>query len=200
MAVTDAKRTGQNLVDILISRQFIDEEYYINDAGRQMEILAASVWLRYAELHGARFDFPAKGYRGGYVRDIAQALDARHGKDLLGDPPAMLAALETGDSEADAEARVDALVAALKSGIGEDGFRIVFDAGLESVLADIRDDLEGFGAAPAHWFSERSLIDNRAVDNALEELRSRGLLYEQDGASESLHESVLAAFGRPLHV
>ena len=45
----------------------VAREYYVNDAGRQMEILAASTWLRYLERCGERFAFPANGYRGGYM-------------------------------------------------------------------------------------------------------------------------------------
>jgi len=49
----------------------VHREYYVNDAGRQMDILAASVWLRYLELLGETLPFPANGYRGEYVRPVA---------------------------------------------------------------------------------------------------------------------------------
>src|SRR3569832_1359845 len=52
----------------------VHREYYVNDAGRQMDILAASVWLRYLELLGEHFAFPSNGYKGAYVRDIAASL------------------------------------------------------------------------------------------------------------------------------
>ena len=52
----------------------VHREYYINDAGRQMDILAASIWLRYLEACGERFTFPANGYKGDYIREIAADL------------------------------------------------------------------------------------------------------------------------------
>jgi arginyl-tRNA synthetase len=58
----------------------VAREYYINDAGRQMEILGVSTWMRYLELCGEIVPFPSNGYRGDYVRPLAQALKAREGE------------------------------------------------------------------------------------------------------------------------
>ena len=52
----------------------VHREYYVNDAGRQMDILAVSVWLRYLERCGETVAFPSNGYRGDYIRDIAADL------------------------------------------------------------------------------------------------------------------------------
>ena len=60
----------------------VQREYYINDAGRQMEILAVSTWLRYLELCGESLTFPANGYRGDYIVDIARQLLAVEGSAL----------------------------------------------------------------------------------------------------------------------
>ncbi len=60
----------------------VTREYYINDAGRQMEILAASTWLRYLEICGESFTFPANGYRGDYILAIAGQLHAAEGDAL----------------------------------------------------------------------------------------------------------------------
>ena len=57
----------------------VEREYYINDAGRQMEILAVSTWLRYLERCGERFAFPANGYRGDYIAAIGEQLYAAQG-------------------------------------------------------------------------------------------------------------------------
>jgi arginyl-tRNA synthetase len=143
-----------------------------------MDILALSVWLRYAELQGRPLDFPPNCYQGDYVKDIAATLAERHGDRLLGDV-ASLAPADGGDDEA----RLDALIAAAKATAGEASFRVVFDAALYSVLDDIKDDLDEFGVRPDNWFSERSLSDSRAVDKALDALRSAGVLYERDGAT-----------------
>lgn len=171
---------GATLVEILKAAGFdVEEEYYINDAGRQMDILAASVWLRYASLHGALGDFPRNCYQGDYVRSIAENLSDEHGDACLGDTDAVRAAIAAfGDDE---EKNLDRLIDAIKSALGARAFALVFDKALDEVLGDIRNDLEEFGAAPTRWFSERSLVGSGAVDDALALLREKGLLYEKDG-------------------
>jgi len=64
----------------------VEREYYINDAGTQMGLLGASIWARYQELSGRAVPFPEGGYRGAYVRDLAEALAAKEGKRLLAMP------------------------------------------------------------------------------------------------------------------
>ncbi len=71
--------TVANLLEAVGYR--VEREYYINDAGRQMEILAASTWLRYLEQCGERFTFPANGYRGDYIATIAEQLFAAEGDE-----------------------------------------------------------------------------------------------------------------------
>jgi arginyl-tRNA synthetase len=170
---------GATLANLLRATGYdVDEEYYVNDAGRQMEILALSVWLRYAAQLGSDFAFPPNCYQGDYVKDIAATLVEQHGDSLLGDIGS-LAVPEDGEDEA----RLDALIAAAKAAAGAHGFRIVFDAGLNSVLGDIKNDLAEFGVHHGNWFSERSLTDTGAVDAALAALQKAGVLYERDGAT-----------------
>jgi len=171
---------GATLVSILRAAGFeVDAEYYINDAGRQMDILAASVWLRYAEHHGAVSHFPANCYQGAYVGDIAEAIAAHHGEELLGDVDSVRAAIDSFAD--DAEKNLDSLIAALRAALGSEGFAAVLDAAIEEILGDIRNDLDEFGAAPEQWFSERGLTESGAVAAAIERLRQQGLLYEKDG-------------------
>lgn len=173
---------GASVAAILRAYGFsVDEEYYINDAGRQMEILAASVWLRYAQQQGAGIDFPSNCYQGGYVADIADALVAAHADAYLGAVEPVVSAMQAFGE--DAEKNLDALIAALKSALGPEDFEAVYDAALNAILADIRNDLEEFGIRPNQWFSERSLMRDGALAAALELLKSRGLLYEKDGAT-----------------
>jgi arginyl-tRNA synthetase len=155
----------------------VDEEYYVNDAGRQMDILAASVWLRYTGLFGQSHPFPANAYQGAYVIDIAEGLRERHGDALLTDIDAV------SPADGDEERALDALIAAIRSAIGDDGFRTCLDAALDGVLCDIKDDLGEFGIRPQRWFSERSLSDSGAIDDALSALTEKGLLYSKDGAT-----------------
>jgi len=159
----------------------VDEEYYVNDAGRQMDILAVSVWLRYAEICGAEFAFPANCYQGDYCREIAAAVKESSGDGMLGEPASIAAALES--SEGDDEQRLDALIATVKAAIGADAFSIFFEAALDEVLEDIRDDLSEFGVKPQRWYSEQSLADSGLIKNALRELDERKLLYRKGGAT-----------------
>jgi arginyl-tRNA synthetase len=160
----------------------VHREYYVNDAGRQMDILAASVWLRYLELCGETIRFPANGYRGDYIRPIAAALHRTHGDAFRMPAVAVLAGLPPDEPDGgDKDQHIDAVIARAKELLIA-GFRTVFDAGLAEILADIRDDLEGFGVRFDRWFSERSLGDGGAIGRALVRLRAQGHVFEKDGA------------------
>ena len=159
----------------------VHREYYVNDAGRQMDILAASIWLRYLELTGDRLDFPSNGYRGGYIREIADTLLSKVG-DRLHRPTAAVFEHVPADAPAgDKETHIDALVTNMRRLLGED-YRTVLDAGLDSILSDIRADLEDFGVTFDEWFSERSLTDSGLVQTAIERLQRDDRAYTKDGA------------------
>ncbi|HEY5624335.1 MAG TPA: arginine--tRNA ligase [Gammaproteobacteria bacterium] len=171
---------GASLANLLrATGHDVFEEYYVNDAGRQMDILTVSVWLRYSALAGAPLDFPKSAYQGSYVSDIAAALHESHGEALTADPEPVARVLS--DTDAAADELLDKLIAAVRAGLGDDRFEAVLTAALNSVLADIRDDLAGFGVEHQNWYFERSLVDG-PIDRALEVLESRGMLYENDGA------------------
>ena len=158
----------------------VHREYYVNDAGRQMDILGASVWLRWLEANGIDVPFPQGGYRGGYIRDIASAIDTS------GIEPASADAVTAGlpeDTDENADAYVDALVARCKELHGEDGFDRIRQQALESIRDEIREDLEEFGVHFDEWFSEQSLTKTNRVDDALAVLEERGMLYEKEGAT-----------------
>lgn len=173
----------------------VHREYYVNDAGRQMDILAVSVWLRYLELCGEKLRFPANGYRGDYVWDIAATLHRNQGdgwrysidqvmENLPEDSPTIeelnddLAKIPAGDKEV----HIDALVQKAKLLLGDQRYREVFDLGLNVILNDIRDDLGQFGVSYQEWYSERSLADSGALDRAIDKLRHSDHSYEKDGA------------------
>jgi len=161
----------------------VHREYYVNDAGRQMDILAASVWLRYLEEAGETLTFPSNGYRGEYVRDIGQALLKSASSDFLHPAAQVMADLPLDEPQGgDKETHIDALVNRAKELLGPGGYRRVFDAGLNSILKDIQQDLSEFGVEYEEWFSERELTEVGAVDRALDKLRAAGHLYEKDGA------------------
>ena len=174
---------GAAVADLLAAAGFqVHREYYVNDAGRQMDILAASVWLRYLELCGEPVPFPANGYRGQYVFDIAQNLYTEQGEALHHAIANVLEDLPPDAPEGDKEIYIDAVIGRAKKLLGEAGYRAVFDLGLDSILSDIRQDLEEFGVAYEEWFSERSLTAKRKVERAIERLKTSKHTYEKDGA------------------
>ncbi len=165
----------------------VHREYYVNDAGRQMDILAASVWLRYLERCGETLVFPANGYRGDYVRPIAERLHASRGDALRHPAAAVFAGLPPDEPQGgDKDAYIDAIIARAKELLGAADFRAVFDAGLADILADIQGDLAEFGVTFDRWYSEQDLGDGRdggPIDRALKRLREHGHVFEQDGAT-----------------
>jgi arginyl-tRNA synthetase len=171
---------GASLSNVLAAAGFdVQREYYVNDAGRQMDILAVSTWLRYLELAGETVPFPEKAYQGEYVKDMAVALSQQHGDryvraaaDVMGGMPS---------AETDAEAHLDALIARGKALLGED-YETIHSYALNDQLADCRDDLTEFGVVFDNWFSERSLYDSGAVEKAIAKLGEAGHIYEKDGA------------------
>ncbi len=175
---------GSVVANLLAAAGFnVHREYYVNDAGRQMDILAASVWLRYLEECGEVLTFPSNGYRGEYVRDIAQHLLRAASTDFLHPASVVMHGLPPDEPQGgDKEVHIDAVVACAKELLGLAGYRRVFDAGLNSILDDIRQDLSEFGVDYEEWFSERSLDESKAVERALDKLRASGHLYDKDGA------------------
>jgi arginyl-tRNA synthetase len=159
----------------------VHREYYVNDAGRQMDILGASVWLRWLESNGVSVPFPTGGYRGEYIRDIAAEIDT-----VSLTPPGLddvMKGLPSDAPDGDADAFIDALVANAKVLQGDEGFDHIRQQALESIRADIEDDLAEFGVIFDQWYSEQSLTKTGRIDDALAILRKRGLLYEKDGAT-----------------
>ncbi|MDT8382912.1 MAG: arginine--tRNA ligase [Gammaproteobacteria bacterium] len=179
---------GAAVADLLAAVGFrVHREYYVNDAGRQMDILAASVWLRYLDLCGENthdeLPFPVNAYKGDYVWDIAATLRREHGDAYCHAAAIVLSNLPADETEGgDKERYIDALIHRARELLGDAAYRVVFDAGLNSILDDIRRDLEGFGVVYEEWFSERSLTESGAVGRAIERLKEAGHLYEQGGA------------------
>ena len=173
---------GATLADLLEAGGMnVEREYYVNDAGRQMNILAVSVFLRYLELLGDNITFPANGYQGEYIRDIAADLKSSQGDalqcsldDLYLDVPA------DEPAGGDKELHIDGLIDRAQNILGAQ-YRTLFDAGLDSILSDIREDLGEFGVNYQCWFSERSLTSSGDVDEALKRLDDKGYLYEEGG-------------------
>jgi arginyl-tRNA synthetase len=173
--------TVANLLEAVGYR--VEREYYINDAGRQMEILAVSTWLRYLEHCGERFTFPANGYRGEYIVAIGEQLAAAQGVTLRHSAAEVFKDLPPDEPQGgDKDVYIDAVVARARVLIGDAAFRRVLDLALAGILGDIREDLEEFGVSFDCWFSERSLSDDGSVERAIDALKKTGHAYLKDGA------------------
>ena len=179
---------GATLANILRANgHHVESEYYVNDAGRQMDILALSVYWRYMQECGSDRALPQGIYQGDYVKNIAREHYARYGEQHYHAPenwvpahPAEWSAEAVEKGERDAW--IDAAIAALKNTLGEADYRAVFDAGLDAEVADIREDLQQFGVTFDRWYSERSLFTAGRIEQMLDVLRARGYLYQQNGA------------------
>jgi arginyl-tRNA synthetase len=168
----------------------VEREYYVNDAGRQMAILATSTFLRYLQLNGAEFKFPSNGYKGDYIFDIAKSVIEAKGTAWQQDINAVFANVpadevknDTGEViSGDKEAHIDGLIENSRQLLGEAGYDVFFKAALTSILDDIKDDLAGFGVTYEQWFSEKTLADDGSIDKVVKRLQDNGFIYEKSGA------------------
>ncbi len=174
---------GDALANLIAAAgDIVTREYYVNDAGRQTEILAVSVWLRYLEACGESLKFPENGYRGDYIRPVAAALRQREGDVLRHSAAAVLDGLPPDAPAGDKDRYIDAVIARCRALIGDAAWRRLLETSIADMLAEIRDDLAGYGVRFDNWVSEREFAESGAIDRALARLRERGLLYLKDGA------------------
>jgi arginyl-tRNA synthetase len=175
---------GATVADLLAAVGFqVHREYYVNDAGRQMDILATSVWLRYLELAGETLTFPCNGYKGDYVWDIAAGLHREHGDAWRRGASEVFHGIPIDEpAGGDKEVHVDALIMRAKAMLGEAAYLLFFDRALTVILDDIRKDLAEFGVVYEEWFHERTLVNSGQVDAAVAQLQKSGHIYEQGGA------------------
>ncbi len=176
---------GASLSNVLDAAGYrVHREYYINDAGRQMDILASSLWLRYLETFGETISIPANGYPGEYLKPVARKLREVAGESLRRPAADVYKGLPPDEpAGGDKEVYVDAVIERVRQLIGPQEYARVLEVALEQLLGDIRNDLEEFGVVFDQWYSERSLETSGAIDRALAKLQSQGHLYEQDGAT-----------------
>jgi arginyl-tRNA synthetase len=129
----------------------VEREYYVNDAGKQMENLGRSLYARYQELLGMPYEFPVDGYPGDYVKELAEAVNGENGSKF--------------------------------AAVSQDAAIEFFTRyGGDALLQTIKNQLEEFGIHFDSFFSEKALRERDEVVETIELLRSRGLIYAQDGA------------------
>ncbi|WP_404330493.1 arginine--tRNA ligase [Mesobacillus maritimus] len=144
---------GDSLSNVLAKAGYdVSREYYINDAGNQINNLALSVEARYFQALGEEREMPADGYHGVDIIGIGKKLAEEHGDKFA----------KMSDKE-----RFDA-------------FR---QYGLEYELEKLKQDLAAFRVGFDVWFSETSLYQNGKIEKALEVLKEKGHIYEEDGAT-----------------
>ena len=176
---------GASLASILAAAGYkVQREYYVNDNGRQMDILAVSVWLRYLELCGEQLRFPDNGYQGDYIYNIARDVRNEIGDKFRFKEYDVFDGLPPDESEGgDRENHIDALISRAEELLGHEGYLAFFETSVNSILTDIQKDLVGFGVVFDHWFSEKELEDSGAIAHAIERLEDNGHLYKKDGAT-----------------
>ena len=170
----------------------VTREYYVNDAGRQMDILGLSTWLRYLEPTVSRWPFRRTPTRATMCAPWPARCRRPTATSTCVRPPRCWLAPRSPDAgRADDEAKsqrelhLDALIANAKTLLGED-WAYVHNHALTEQLADGRDDLEQFGVHFEVWFSEKALFDTGPrCARCVEKLEAAGHIYEQDGANGS---------------
>ena len=181
---------GASLANILQAVGYtVHREYYVNDAGRQMNILATSVWLRYLQRYTEDIVFPVNGYHGDYVKSIAKQLQQQVSDALVRSAQQVYAnvppdAQKSADPEIYKQAKevhIDALIDNAQELLG-DAYARVFSLALHSILDDIRQDLAAYRVFYDAWFSEQQLVDSGTREQALQKLVAGDFVYQRDGA------------------
>ena len=161
----------------------VDQEYYVNDFGRQMNILATSAWIRYCQLFSSEIKMMQQGYQGDYLLPVAKKLKDEKSDSLFKIDESLIEKLNSEDQD---DEFTDQLVESLRVILKEE-FQYIREFALSEILHLIKADLEQCGVHHNAWFSESSLYGNDGgtdskVDGSIEELKSRGFIYEEGGA------------------
>ncbi len=174
---------GAALANLLAAVGYeVYREYYVNDAGRQIDILTVSVWLRYLELCGQEFEFPANAYQGDYVWDIAASLHREYENKFCNPTNEWMPKLPPDEAQGgDKEIYIDAIISQSKTLLGAD-YELFANRALSVITQDIKDDLENFSVYFENWYSEKSLVSTEKINNALQTLIQNGHTYEKEGA------------------
>ena len=175
---------GASLSNVLTAAGFnVSREFYVNDAGRQMDILTLSTWLRYLELNDIHIPFPQNAYQGDYVKSMARLIHQAHAERYVHHPELVLDGLSVRvmETAVSTDEHLDQLIANAKKILGQD-YAYIHNFVLTEQLGDCRNDLMEFGVTFDTWFSEQSLYDNGSIARTIELLKEKKYLYEQDGA------------------
>ena len=182
---------GSVLANLLEAAGYpVQREYYVNDAGRQMDILALSLWLRFLQGSGEQLAFPTNAYQGEYIKDLAEGLPSvgtetfsRSTQEVFEGIPEDNPQGQSDAAKAQRENHIDALIARTKSLLGELGYAELLNFVLGAQIDDIRADLKEFRVEFDQWFSEQSLKDDHHIQEMVKTLRDSGDIYDRDGTA-----------------
>lgn len=161
----------------------VDEEYYVNDHGRQMNILTISTWLRYLQQNGQELEFSKKGYQGEYVEQLAKELLKEESTkyNLKENESDLQELLQSQETEED----LDKLIKWGKLFLQEN-FEEIREFSLRAIMISIKEDLKLFGVNHNLWFNESSMYFNKVglpdIDKSIKLLDDSGFLYEKEEA------------------
>ena len=157
----------------------VDREYYVNDSGRQMNILTLSIWLRYLELMGKKINFPEKAYQGDYIKKIAHEIKEKYADEFL---ILNIQSLNLPNNKNDEEEMLDSMINSCINELGEEKYTVIHKISLDSILTSIKKDLSDFGVTFDKWFSENSLMKTDSLNKCVSKLEINSKIYEKDGA------------------
>ena len=171
---------GDAIARILTSSGYkVQKEYYINDAGRQIDILTCSVFARIYEKELSQF-FPKNAYKGKYIIDIANSFKAKTNSKITPELRPLI-----HDLPEDEEKEIDELAVRIKE-LYSDLWKDIKSHALKEVLESIQSDLEKFNVSFDNWYSESSLGDltdsKSKISLSIEHLKDKELAYLKDGA------------------
>lgn len=156
---------------------FVEKEYYVNDAGRQIDILTASVILKLIKKNINNY-FPENAYKGKYIEEIGTKISKTI--KLKYDVKSL-----TESIPKDPEEEIDQVIANLKS-LDNESWLLVKDFSLKEIVESIKDDLNIFNVDFDNWFNESSLGDINQelseISSSINKLKADGQAYEKDGA------------------
>ena len=156
---------------------FVEKEYYVNDAGRQIDILTASVILKLIKKDIDNY-FPENAYKGKYIEEIGDKISKTI--RLKYDVKPL-----TESISRDPEEEIDQVVANLKS-LDNESWMLVKDFSLKEIVGSIKNDLNIFNVDFDNWFNESSLGDINQelseISSSINKLKADGQAYEKDGA------------------
>ncbi len=171
---------GAAIVNLLKKTGFnIHCEYYVNDSGRQMDILTVSTWIRYLQQHDKEICFPESAYKGNYIIDIAADLKNKYANKFVTPHKDILDLLDTKE---EADIKIDKLIKHCASVLGGKNYRLILETCLDSILSSIKNDLNEFGVEFNNWYSEYSLLKNNLVNQCIAKLNDKSWIYQKDGA------------------